>query len=70
MSCSSERQRKVRELIPLGTSQAQAIFRVATALAYADGLPISEAIEFGIEQAREDASDFQPVYDVALLVLD
>jgi hypothetical protein len=65
-----ERQNKVRALIPLGTSQAQAIFRVATALAYADGLPIAEAIDFGIEQARQDAPDFQPVYDVALLVID
>ena len=70
MSKDSERQGRVRALIPSGSSQAQAIFRVATALGYADGLPIQEAIEFGIEQAREDDPGFQPVFDVALLLLD
>jgi hypothetical protein len=69
MSNASERQRKVRALIPVGTSQAQAIFRVATALAYGDGLPIHDAIEFGTEQARQDVAGFTPVYDVTLLVI-
>jgi hypothetical protein len=70
MSNGSERQRQARALIPVGTSRAQAIFRVATALAYADGIPIRDAIEFGTEQASEDVPDFKPVYDTALLLLD
>jgi hypothetical protein len=70
MSNRSLRQRDVRTLIPVGTSQAQAIFRVATALAYGDGLAIRDAIQFGTEQARDDVPDFTPVYDAALLLLD
>jgi len=64
-----DRQTRARALIPEG-SAAQTIFRDATALAYAQGLGIADAIEFGTEQARRSEVDFQPAYDVALLALD
>jgi hypothetical protein len=70
VSTDSERQSKVRALIPRGESQAQAIFRVATALAYGDGVAIRDAIEFGVEQARQEDPEFEPKYDVAVLLLD
>jgi hypothetical protein len=69
MSLDMDRQARVRALIPRG-SAAQTIFRDATALAYAQGLGIADAVEFGIEQARRSEPDFEPAYDVALLALD
>jgi hypothetical protein len=69
MRTDFDRQARVRALIPAGSS-AQTVFRDATALAYAQGLPIADAIEFGTEQARRSEPAFQPEYDVALLVAD
>jgi hypothetical protein len=69
MRTDFDRQARVRALIPSG-SAAQAVFRDATALAYAQGLPIADAVEFGTEQAQRSDPGFQPAYDVALLALD
>jgi hypothetical protein len=69
MKTDFDRQARVRALIPNG-SDAQATFRDATALAYAQGVPITDAVEFGTEQARRTEPAFQPAYDVALLTLD
>ena len=57
-------------MIPKGASPAQTIFRDATSLAYAQGLTIDNAVEFGTEQARKTDPAFAPDYDVALLALD
>jgi hypothetical protein len=65
-----DRQAQVRELIPKGSSAAQTIFRDATALAYAQGLSIESAVEFGTEQAQRTEPGFSPEYDVALLIID
>ena len=70
MSVDFDRKRKAGALIPNDQPLAQSIFKAATCLAYAEGLTIQDAIEFGIERAREDHPDFSPVYDVALLALD
>jgi hypothetical protein len=64
-----DRQTRVRALIPAG-SAAQTVFRDATSLAYAQGLSIADAVEFGTEQAQRSEPDFQPAFDVALLALD
>jgi hypothetical protein len=64
-----DRQARVRALIPKG-SDAQKVFRDATALAYSQGIPIADAVEFGTEQARRSEPAFLPAYDVALLTLD
>jgi hypothetical protein len=64
-----ERQARARALIPKGAA-AQTIFRDATSLAYAQGLGIADAVDFGTEQARRTEPEFQPAYDVALLALD
>ena len=69
MQTELDRQTRVRALIPAGEG-AQTVFRDATALAYAQGLGISDAVEFGTEQARRSEPGFQPAFDVALLVLD
>ena len=69
MRTDVDRQARVSALIPSG-SGAQSVFRDATALAYAQGLPISDALEFGTEQAQRSEPDFKPAFDVALLVLD
>jgi hypothetical protein len=69
MRTDFDRQARVRALIPAG-SAAQKVFRDATALAYAQGLPIADAVEFGTEQAQRSEPGFQPAYDVALLALD
>jgi hypothetical protein len=70
MRTDSDRQARARDLIPMGSSPAQSIFRDATALAYAQGLTIEHAVEFGTEQARKTDAEFAPDYDVALLALD
>ncbi len=69
MPTDLERQARARALIPRGSSGAQSVFRDATSLAYAQGLTIEHAIEFGTEQARRTEHDFEPEYDVALLTL-
>jgi hypothetical protein len=69
MRTDLDRQARARALIPRG-SGAQMIFRDATALAYAQGLGIGDAVEFGTEQAQRAEPEFQPAYDVALLALD
>ena len=69
MPPDNDRQTRARTLIPKG-SAAQMIFRDATALAYAQGLGIGDAVDFGTEQARRSEPDFEPAYDVALLALD
>ena len=69
MRTDFDRQACVRALIPTG-SAAQKVFRDATTLAYAQGLPIAEAVEFGTEQAQRSEPGFQPAFDVALLALD
>jgi hypothetical protein len=69
MAVDFERQHQAAELIPKGSTPAQAKFRRATCLAYARGLPIQDAIDFGTEQARKDDSDFVPRYDIALLTI-
>jgi len=70
MRTDNDRRVRARALIPSGSSPAQAIFRDATSLAYAQGLTIENAIEFGTEQARKTDEAFKPEYDVALLALD
>jgi hypothetical protein len=70
MRTDYDRQARARTLIPKGTSVAQTIFRDATSLAYAQGLTIENAVEFGTEQARKTDPGFSPEYDVALLALD
>jgi len=70
MRTDFDRQARARALIPKGTSPAQHIFRDATSLAYAQGLTIELALEFGTEQARKTDDSFQPDFDVALLALD
>ena len=57
-------------MIPKGSSPAQTIFRDATSLAYAQGLNIENAVEFGTEEARKTDAGFAPDFDVALLALD
>ncbi len=69
MRTDSDRRAQARALIPAG-SAAQTIFRDATSHAYAQGLPIADAVEFGTEQAQRTEPEFQPAYDVALLTLD
>lgn len=70
MGTDYDRQAKARALIPKGSSPAQTIFRDATSLAYAQGLTIDVAVEFGTEQARKADAAFAPEFDVALLALD
>jgi hypothetical protein len=70
MRTDSDRRDQARALIPKGDSPAQAIFRDATSLAYAQGLTIELALEFGTEQARKTDGSFEPAFDVALLALD
>jgi hypothetical protein len=70
MPTDYEKQKMVRALIPDGPSQQQVLFRALTALACADGIAIADAIEFATEEARKDDPNFQPVYDVALLLID
>jgi hypothetical protein len=64
------RQSRASALIPTGSTEAQSVFKGATCLAYADGLSIQDAVDFGTEQARATDPDFTPLYDVALLALD
>ncbi|MGO9876604.1 MAG: hypothetical protein ACLPVY_22750 [Acidimicrobiia bacterium] len=70
MSIDVDRQRRADALIPEGLSDAQSVFKAATCLAYARGLTIQDAVDFGTEQARKKDSDFMPSYDVALLAFD
>jgi len=70
MRTDYDRQARARALIPKGSSAAQTIFRDATSLAYAQGLTIENAVDFGTEQARKGDKSFTPEYDVALLALD
>ena len=70
MRTDFDRQTRARSLIPKGSSPEQTIFRDATSLAYAQGLTIEHAIEFGTEQARKTDTSFRPEFDVALLALD
>ena len=70
MATDHDRQARARALIPRGSSAAQAIFRDATSLAYAQGLTIENAVDFGTEQARKTDAAVVPEYDVALLALD
>jgi len=70
MRTDYDRQARARALIPKGSSSEQTIFRDATSLAYAQGLTIENAVEFGTEQARKTDPAFTPDYDVALLALD
>jgi hypothetical protein len=70
MRTDYDRRAKARALIPNGSSPAQTIFRDAASLAYAQGLTIENAVEFGTEQARKTDAAFTPEYDVALLALD
>jgi hypothetical protein len=70
MRTDYDRQARARALIPKGSSAAQTIFRDAASLAYAQGLGIESAVEFGTEQARKTDAGFAPEYDVALLALD
>ena len=70
MRTDYDRRARARALIPKGTSPEQAIFRDATSLAYAQGLTIENAVNFGTEQARKTDAAFTPEYDVALLALD
>ena len=70
MRTDYDRQARARALIPTGGSEAQTIFRDATSLAYAQGLTIENAVEFGTEEARKTDAAFVPEYDVALLALD
>jgi hypothetical protein len=70
MAIDPERQSRAAALIPDGPPPAQAIFRKATCLAYARGLTIQNAVNFGIEQAREKDPDFTPIYNVAIVTLE
>jgi len=70
MRTDSDRRARARALIPKGSSPEQTIFRDATSLAYAQGLTIETAVEFGTEQARKTDPGFAPEFDVALLALD
>jgi len=70
MRTDYDRQARARALIPKGTSAEQTIFRDATSLAYAQGLTIEDAVDFGTEEARKTDAGFTPEYDVALLALD
>ena len=70
MRTDNDRRTRARALIPKGSSPAQTIFRDATSLAYAQGLTIENAVEFGTEQARKTDAGFAPDFDVALLALD
>jgi len=65
-----QRQSRAGAFIPDGPPLAQSVFKTATCLAYARGIAISDAIDFGTEQARHDDPDFAPFYDVGLLTLD
>ena len=63
MSIEFDRRTRASALIPAGPPEAQTIFKRADTLAYADGLGIVEAIQFGTEQAqRRQDPGFTPVY--------
>jgi hypothetical protein len=70
MAIDFERQNRAAALIPDGPPRAQSMFRKAVCLAYARGLTIHNAVNFGIEQARQLDQEFVPVYNAALVSLD
>jgi hypothetical protein len=70
VALDSHRQSRAGALIPNGPPLAQSVFRTAVCLAYARGIAIQDALDFGTEQARNDDPEFAPVYDVGLLALD
>jgi hypothetical protein len=69
MPLDFDREQRAAEFVPKGPPLPQSIFKMTVCLAYALGEDIAYAVRLGTEKAREDAPNFEPVYDAALLDL-